>query len=130
MANVSDLTNQLIELNRQMAANPDKKVSTVTKRNQYGQIDEVTHQSFGMPELMDQADDLCDQLEAALPDATPAEAAKAGYAGIDYATIATRYADAELKAAHLPGKAALTNDRWATLAGMVVAFEGYGYRVN
>jgi len=130
MASITDLTSQLIDLNRQMAANPEKRVSTVTKRDYLGRIDEVTHQSFGMPELMDQADDLCDQLEAQLPEATDAEAAKAAYAAIDYTTIITRYAEAEYAKAKLPGKAALTAERWDTLAGYVVALEGYGYRAH
>lgn len=130
MATVTDLTSQLIDLNRQMSATPEKRLSTVTARDQYGRVQEVTHTTVGMSDLMDQADDLCDQLEAQLPEATPAEAAKAGYAAIDFTTIVTRYAESEYAKAALPGKASLTNGRWDQLAGMVVTLEEYGYRTH
>ena len=130
MATVTELTSQLIDLNRQMSATPEKKLSTVTKRDSYGRVQEVTHTTVGMTDLMDQADDLCDQLEPLLADATPAEAAKAGYAAVDFMTITTKYAESEYQKAHLPGKAALTNERWATLAGYVVGLEAVGYRAH
>lgn len=126
MATVAELTSQLIDVHRRMAANPEAKVATVTKRDHLGRIDEVTTVTRGMPELMDEASELGDQILAQMDDATPDEAAKAAYAFIDGATIALRYA----KSHGVAAKAGLADGLYASLADTVVNLESYGFRAH